>query len=217
MMKHHRHSIRLRGYDYSQDGAYFVTICVQGHECLLGEIVDGQMILNNAGKMVREIWLEIPEHYPGVQIDEFTVMPNHIHGIIIVTTSVGATPSGCPDYPEQADELPGQARGPQQEQMGESTGQAGESKGQARGPAPTGRLSLPDVVHRFKSLTTARYRHGVMQNHWQPFYGKLWQRNYWERIVRNERELNLIRRYIIENPLRWEVDEENPVNIPAKR
>ena len=68
MMKHHRHSIRLRDYDYSQDGAYFVTICVQGHECLLGEIVNGQMILNDAGKMVREIWLEIPEHYPGVQI-----------------------------------------------------------------------------------------------------------------------------------------------------
>ena len=169
------------------------TIAAKG--LVLGE--NGKPIwveFDQDGKVVREIWMEIPGHYPGVQIDEFTVMPNHIHGIIIVTTPVGATPSGCPDYQEQADELPGQAgkstgqadelpgqagkstgqaRGPQQGQADELPGQAGKSTGQARGPAPTGRLSLLDVVHRFKSLTTARYRHGVMQNHWQPFYGKL--------------------------------------------
>ena len=89
---HHRRSIRLKGYDYSQAGAYFVTICTQNRECLFGEILDGEMALNDAGRMIKTIWHELPEHYPGVGIDAFQVMPNHMHGIVIV----GAGPRACP-------------------------------------------------------------------------------------------------------------------------
>ena len=86
---HHRRSIRLRGYDYSLNGMYFVTICTQGRLRLFGDIADGEMKLNDAGRMVRATWDEIPAHYFGVEIDQFTVMPNHIHGIIKI---VGAPP-----------------------------------------------------------------------------------------------------------------------------
>jgi REP element-mobilizing transposase RayT len=83
--KHHRRSIRLKGYDYSQAGAYFVTICTQNMECLLGDMVDEEMRLNDAGQMVQDVWHKIPEHFPHADVDEFIVMPNHIHGIILVT------------------------------------------------------------------------------------------------------------------------------------
>ena len=146
-------------------------------------MVNDEMVLNDAGRMINIIWNELPINYPGVNIDKFQIMPNHVHGIIILDK--------------------GQARG--------------FDKGQARGPAPTASpaasavgLSLPDVVHRFKSLTTARYRHGVKQKQWPPFPGKLWQRNYYEHIVRDENELNDIRKYIMDNPRKWDLDRENP-------
>jgi putative transposase len=179
-----RRSIRLRGYDYSQAGAYFVTICTQNRERLFGEIVGGKMMLNDAGNMIKTVWQEIPLYYTGTEIDEFVVMPNHIHGIAII---VGATPRGCPD-------------------------KNGQTQGQARGPAPTeytGALSLGDIVHRFKTMTTKRYVDGVKQWGWKPFPGRLWQRNYWEHIVRNETELNRIREYIHNNPAKWETDRLN--------
>ncbi|CAK8714609.1 MAG: REP element-mobilizing transposase RayT [Candidatus Electronema aureum] len=177
---HHRRSIRLTGYDYSQGGAYFVTICTQDRECLFGEIVVGvgpcaypdvpsEMRLNTAGQMIREIWHEMPEYYSGVALDAFTVMPNHLHGIVV---------------------LSGQIQG---------------MIGQAQGPAPT----LPDVMRRYKTLTTKRYADGVKGCGWRPFPGKLWQRNYWERVIRDEHELNGIREYIENNPARWTEDQLN--------
>ncbi|MEA3362485.1 MAG: transposase [Thermodesulfobacteriota bacterium] len=87
-----------------------------------------------------------------------------------------------------------------------------QRKGHPQGGAPTEELSLPDVVHRFRSLTTARYRYGVNNDGWQPFPGKLWQRNYYERVIRNENELYQIRKYIHDNPMQWETDDENPAN-----
>jgi len=178
--KHHRRSIRLRGYDYTQTGAYFVTICTHDRQCLFGEIVDGQMVLNDAGRMVETVWNEIPIHYYGVDIDAFQIMPNHIHGIVLL---VGAGPCACPHTvkPPRA------------------------GMGQPQGVAPTG-LSLPDVMHRFKTMTTKRYIDGVKQHKWPRFNGKLWQRNYWEHIVRDEQELFRIRQYIINNPAKWEMD-----------
>ena len=92
--KHHRRSIRLKGYDYSRAGAYFVTICTQNRECLFGDIVDGEMMLNDAGRMVDAVWNAMPKYYTGVDVDLFQIMPNHIHGIIII---VGAGPCACPD------------------------------------------------------------------------------------------------------------------------
>ena len=173
---HHRRSIRLKGYDYSQTGAFFVSICTHNRQCLFGEIMDGKMVWNDAGQMVLAVWDEMPGNYPGVETDEFVIMPNHIHGIVGL---VGAGPRACPD------------------------------NGQPQGVAPT--LSLPDVVHRFKTMTTKRYTDGVKQSGWPPYPGKLWQRNYYEHIIRNENELNRIREYIISNPMKWESDRENPV------
>ncbi|MCX5886793.1 MAG: hypothetical protein NT096_12935 [Proteobacteria bacterium] len=90
---HHRHSLRLHEYDYSGAGAYFVTVCTQDRECMFGEIADEKVILNNAGRMVESIWNELSQHYEGVETDEFVVMPNHFHGIIV---RVGAGPRACP-------------------------------------------------------------------------------------------------------------------------
>jgi len=181
--KHHRRSIRLKEYDYALPGAYFVTICTQKRECLFGEVMDGKMRLNKTGKMIKLIWDELPENYPGVNTDVFVVMPNHIHGIIVLSP-VGATPRGCPP------------------------------PGQAQGPAPT--ISLPDVIHRFKSLTTTRYRQNRTRNILHSLSERLWQRNYYEHVIRNEEKLNLIRRYILYNPLQWQYDRENPEYIQDK-
>ncbi len=89
---HNRHSIRLKGYDYSQEGAYFITIVCQDRADRFGEIVDGRMILNDAGRMVESVWNDIPHFYPGALIDSHIVMPNHFHGIIIINNPVGAAP-----------------------------------------------------------------------------------------------------------------------------
>ncbi|MBE0468422.1 MAG: transposase, partial [Methyloprofundus sp.] len=121
--KHNRRSIRLKGYDYSQAGAYFVTICTQNRDCLFGEIIEGEMVLNDAGKMVQTIWDQIPPHYPGIGIDAFIAMPNHIHGIVIVGAATGGRP-GSGNY----DSVHGQ----------HGHGQHGH--GQPQGVAPT--LSL---------------------------------------------------------------------------
>jgi REP element-mobilizing transposase RayT len=157
------------------------------------------MRLNNAGKMVKEVWEELPVFYAGVDIDSFVVMPNHIHGIIVLVgaftpLSVGAAPCGRPDSAQQA-------QGP----------------GQAQGPAPTSSpeglvrtLSLPDVVHRWKTMTTKRYVDGVRQQGWAPFCRRLWQRNYYEHVIRDDESLNRIRQYILDNPARWSLDRENP-------
>jgi putative transposase len=193
---HHCRSIRLKGFDYSQSGAYFVTVCAENGESLFGEVQNGKMILNDAGRMIERVWNEMPMHYSGVDVDEFIGMPNHVHGIVII---VGATPRGCPENYG----CPNETIKSVQAQV----------SGQAQGPAPTGSMSLGDVVHRFKSYTTACYRKGVRELMWQPFYGKLWQRYYYEHIIRDGNELTRIREYIIQNPLQWALDRENPSGI----
>ena len=97
--KHHRRSIRLPGYDYAQPGAYFVTICTHRRACLFGRVVDGEMRLNDAGRIVQASWDDLPNHYPHVQLDAFVVMPNHVHGIIILTDDVVAIGAGLRPAP----------------------------------------------------------------------------------------------------------------------
>jgi putative transposase len=184
--RYHRRSIRLPGYDYRSPGAYFVTICSQNRECILGSIIGGEMAQSDVGRMVERIWCEIPARYSGVDLDAFIVMPNHLHGIVLL---VGAGPCARP------------AR-----DVGPSHGHRADT-GQPRGVAPT--LSLSDVVHRFKSLATARYLRAVRDEGWPSFAGRLWQRNYHEHIIRNEAEFEAIRQYVADNPSRWDDDPEN--------
>ncbi|MEI7899867.1 MAG: transposase [bacterium] len=184
-----RRSIRLRGYDYSRQGAYFVTVCTEKRRRLFGTVVNGRMALNDAGRMVQTVWDELPAHYSGVATDAFVIMPDHIHCVVrLCGPVVGAGPCACPAVAGD-----GQAQGP-----------AGD--GQAQGPAPTATtMSLPDVVHRIKTLSTKRYIDGVAQCGWPRFPGKLWQRNYYEIIVRNETALANIRAYIRDNSANWDV------------
>jgi len=178
---HHRRSIRLKGYDYSQDGAYFVTICTHNRECLFGKIVNGAMVLNDAGKMVEKWWYELNTKFLNIEPYAHIIMPNHFHGIIII---VGADLRVCPDINNNDN------------YRGEHIGQ-GEHIGSP----------LHKIVQWFKTMTTNDYIKNVRTYNWKPFNKKLWQRNYYEHIIRNEIELNKIREYILNNPLNWETDE----------
>lgn len=160
---HHRKSIRLKNYDYSQAGLYFITICVNDRSPLFGKITNGEMLLNAVGNMTNNQWLDLPNRFSFIVLHEYIVMPNHFHGII---ESIGYNRAGIK-------------------------------------PAPT----IGDVVGAFKSLSTNEYIKNVKQNNWQPFAGKLWQRNYHEHIIRNEESYLEIAEYIQTNPLRWQEDK----------
>jgi len=204
---HNRRSIRLGWYDYSQDGWYFVTMCTQNHACMFGNILNDQMRLNKGGVMVGTWWRKVGGKFPSVRTDEYIIMPNHFHGIVNI---VGAAPCGRPitgnnnAYGQPRDES-GQPHGVAPTMNNASVQHHGKSR-QPRGVAPT----LGDIVNWFKTMTTNQYIRGVKQNGWLPFGGKLWQRNYYEHIIRKEEELNHTRQYIAENPLNWRTDEENP-------
>ena len=230
--RHRRRSMRLKGYDYSQAGAYFVTICTQGRACLFGEVVDGEMRLNDAGRMVVAEWERLPALFSNVVLDAFVVMPNHIHGIVILTdpaddatdgaTAIGATISGATTggattrvAPTTAgdDATPvGAGLVPAPSTPAPSTpaqSVPAPSTPDPSTPAPT----LGDVIGAFKSRVTVEYARGVRTFGWTPFDRRLWQRNYYEHIIRNEETLNCIRRYIAENPIRWAFDRENPFAV----
>ena len=172
---HHRRSIRLREYDYSSAGAYFVTLCVQGRECLFGSVVDGGMQLNEAGRTVEGAWRVLAERFPNVMVDECIVMPNHVHGIIVITDSVGA-PLAAP----------------------ETVVHQG-----AASSSPT----LGSLIRTLKSLSAIAVNR-LLDRQGCP----LWQRNYYERVIRDEEELAGIREYIRCNPMKWADDNENPAN-----
>ncbi len=169
---HHRRSIRLPGYDYSQLGAYFLTICAYQREYLFGEIKNGIMGLNEIGDIISHVWDVLPKRFPQIILDEFVVMPNHIHGIVWITED-----RHHPTVVGVIHELP-------------------LRRMERR------RMTLPLIVGYLKMNATKRI-HTL-----NPLFGPVWQRNYYERIIRNERELQAIRMYIRNNPLKWETDVE---------
>ncbi|MBI1920776.1 MAG: hypothetical protein HYS23_06805 [Geobacter sp.] len=192
---HHRRSIRLRDFDYSSAGAYFVTICAQGRACLFGDVVDGVMTANDAGGMVGKWWCELAIKFPFVEPDLFVIMPNHFHGIIFM---VGADLCVRPELhvpPAKCIE-PGAHIGAPLLEMPTSGGHAG--------------TPLPTIVQWFKTMTSNEYMKNVAQSGWPSFPGRLWQRNYYERVIRSDTELDKFRSYILHNPARWVEDEENP-------
>jgi len=164
---------------------YFFTICVQAKKCLFGDILDEEMILNDAGKMIDKEWKELPNRFKNIEFDEYLIMPNHFHGIIVIDDSVDGQAQGtaptvdCFDGPENVGvPLVG-----------------------------THALTLGNIIGAFKSITTNSYIKGVRNNNWQPFIRKLWQRNYFEHIIRNEKSLDNIRGYIVNNPRNRHKDE----------
>ena len=174
---HHRRSIRLQGYDYSQSGAYYVTIVAHRRECLFGEIVPvgadlksaptaPTMQLNEYGKIVERAWFDLPNHYPHIELGTFCIMPNHVHAVIIIV---------------------------------------GAGVGAGLRPAPTERHPLSEIVRAFKSFSARRI------NELRKTQGiPVWQRNYYEHIIRNTEEHNRIHLYIEANPANWLEDNENP-------
>ena len=176
---HQPRSIRLPGFDYTQPGAYFVTICAHGRDCLFGKVADGDVVLNHLGRLAHEEWTYTEIVRPEVELDEFVIMPNHLHGIITIqrsSRSVGA---------------------------------------HARAPLPSGDAllqrppkSLGSLIAGFKSAATKR----INQSRHTPGQ-PVWQRNYYEHVIRGETDLNRIRQYIRDNPARWAEDIYNPTDV----
>jgi putative transposase len=179
MWKKSRKSMRLINYDYSQAGAYFVSLCTQNRICIFGEINKGQMILNDIGKMIQFQWERLPSRSPSIEMDEFIVMPNHLHGIIFLNDPGAVEEDSHSGIMNASDE--------------------GSEK-----------CSLGIVIGTFKSITTNEYIDRVNKKSWAPFDKRLWQRDFYDHIIRNSKELDAIRKYIALNPLRWELDRDNP-------
>lgn len=161
-----RKALRLAGYDYHAEAYYYITLCAQGRSCFFGEISNGKVLLNEAGKMVQKVLINVPVRFQNVNLDCFVVMPNHIHAIVVIS-------------------------------------------GTAQGPSPT---SLSDIIKDLKTYTTWLYIANIHQKKWPAFEKKLWQRGFYEHIIRDEDSLKRIKNYIVENPLKWELDQENPKN-----
>ena len=182
--RHHRRSIRLKGYDYSQPGAYFVTVCVHQRQCLFGNVVDGQIQLNQYGAIIAEEWQRSSVIRQEIELDAWVVMPNHFHGIVIIN-SVGANHGNC-------------------------VGANGRSPLHDYARPRMKPKSLSSLMAGFKSIATKKINilrdaHGT----------KLWQRNYYEHIIRNQDGMDKIRQCIINNPMSWSIDQLHPDN-PSK-
>lgn len=192
--KHHRRSIRLKGYDYTRPGAYFVTICTEKHACLFGDISIETMQLNRYGDIVQGCWDKLPQHFPFVKLDTFVVMPNHMHGIVIITER---------DCKGEAFSLPVKSC------RDLVTENASPLQSMNQMPHGTQSGSLGAIMQNFKSVSTRKI------NTMNKTPGiSLWQRNYYDHIVRNEKALNIIRRYVTFNPLMWAYDMDNPDRPP---
>jgi len=167
---HHRHSLRLKDYNYSTPGMYFITICTRDKTCIFGDIVNGKMLLNEYGGIVHKYWFELENKFNNIELPAFVVLPNHIHGII--------HSHGYNCFVGAIHELPLQQRR---------------------------RMLIPGIVGYFK-MNTAKLINDKRKSPGE----HVWQRNYYEHIIRNECELNEIREYIVNNPIKWELDNENP-------
>ncbi len=193
---HHRKTIRLKGYDYSQAGAYFITICCANRECLFGEIVNGEMILNECGTIAYNEWLKTPEIRPQTELDVFVIMPNHIHGIIIIND----TRRGVLNTPIDGK---GELHSPVDEnEQGVCNTPDDEKQGVCNTPLPLRSPSqtVGAIVRGYKSSITKWFRNNTDIE-------TVWQRNYHEHVIRNEQSYQTISNYIVNNPASWKEDK----------
>jgi REP element-mobilizing transposase RayT len=185
--RHHRHSLRLPGYDYAQPGAYFVTLCAWQRACVFGDIADGQMQLNDWGRVAVECWTSIPAHFERATVDEWVIMPNHLHGILVITEGTSPAAVGAPPIGVGATQI------------------VGATHWVAPTPRPGPRPgSIGAIMAQYKSVVTKRIN--VLRATSIP---PVWQRNYYEHVVRNDREMHVIRQYIHNNPAKWALDRDN--------
>jgi len=246
--KRHRRSIRLKGYDYSQAGAYFITIVTQDRACLFGEVVDGEMRLNEAGRIAERCWRAIPDHFPHVRLDEFVIMPNHVHGILWIVDAMGTTVGaenvitvgaknvntvgaknvkttgaknvitvGAKNVKTTGAKNVITVGAKNVKTIGAKNVITVGAKNFSPLPSSSPQQPLPhgtsktigSVVRGFKIGVTKWFREN------NEVY-TVWQRNYYEHIIRSEESLNRIRQYILDNPLRWAYDRENPVTTASE-
>ena len=173
-----RRSMRLRGFNYAQPGAYFITVSTHNRVCLLGDVLDDKMHLSEAGRLAQAVWEGLPTHYPHIRLDAWVVMPNHVHGIVMLTeANADPDPVGAGFKPATT-----------------ATGT----------DASNARHGLPEIVRAFKTFSARRINavRGAVGT-------SVWQRNYYEHIIRDDETLNRIRQYIMDNPARWHEDPEN--------
>ena len=211
---------RLREYDYAQDGAYSVTVCTDWRTHLFGRVTDGRMELNAVGRIVEKVWHELPEHYPHVELDAFVVMPDHVHGIVVLvggdseagsdsvptlgSATVGSRPEEAGYKPALTqDEAPAHD-GAREEEAGLKPAPTQDARTQDEAPTKVRRHGLSEVVRGFKTYSGRRVN-GLRGT---PGVA-VWQRGYYEHVVRNEEDMNRIRQYFLENPLRWSLKREN--------
>lgn len=179
-----RKSIRLPEYNYASPGAYFVTLCTHQSCNFFGEIAGGKILLNEAGEMVKRWWLKIPDKFPTIQLDTYILMPNHLHGIIKILESnnqpkrVGADPCVRPE-----------------EKL-------------AKNQFTSIDATLPDIVKWFKTMSTNEFIRGIKLGKWDHFNKHLWQRSYYDHVIRKLSNISEVREYIENNPLRWVVKKK---------
>lgn len=188
---HHRRSIRLKGFDYSQAGLYFITICCQDRLCHFGHVENDAMILNEYGQIAFDEWMKLPERFPNFELDVFQIMPNHIHAIISLTNPAAAA-----------------AVRATLAVVRNGNTVAHDTIGAGVNPAPTGTgtgTGVSDIIRAYKSLVS----NGCLKifKSKNEMMGKLWQRNYYEHIIRNEQSYQRIAEYIMNNPIKWREDK----------
>jgi REP element-mobilizing transposase RayT len=207
--KHNRRSMRLRGYDYTKAGIYFVTLCSQNREQFFGYIKNEKMTLNDVGEMINKWWKKIPKKFSHTQIGPYVIMPNHIHGILIIqkkNTNNNLRKGEYMDSP-LLKTIDKNFIDPKSRR---------NNVGVEPCFNPRTILGLPRYISWFKRMTTNEHIKKVRNENWQPFDKRLWQRNYYDHIIKDVKDLNQISWYIKNNPLNWNSDKENPDNWDKK-
>jgi putative transposase len=191
--RHHRRSTRVKGYDYSAEGMYYVTICTRERQCMLGNVVEDEMKLNEFGKLVELCWLEIPQDFTRASLDIHQVMPNHIHGIIRILAE-----DLCRDL---INEIP-----TKNNQIASGHNEIPEGNNANSPLMKNPKQTLGKIIRSFKAKATKK-----IHDAGHPDFG--WQSRFYDHIIRDGKDLDRIRRYILDNPAKWMYDDNHPGNI----
>jgi REP-associated tyrosine transposase len=173
-----RKSPRLQGYDYSQSGAYFVTICTYQRQLFFGDVIEDEMRLTALGELAAWHWQDLPNHFSHIDLDSFVVMPNHVHGIVLITDDMDVVPTKPPNINVGTQSIVSDA---------------------IQSP-PAKRPVLGTIIGTYKAAVTRK------ANRQLSFEGRIWQGRFYDHIIRNETSLNKIRQYVIYNPAKWDED-----------